>query len=959
MSERRHLVIVRTATQAGYVDWLNSAGPSRSWDLVVCTDPRHPPVAAPAPADVVRVDVPGDRWSALAHFVRADPAALSGYERVWLPDESVRTDGAAIDRLFALMEGLGAQIAQPALDDPDAAPILRRNAAFAVRQVNRLDGRVVALDMRLLPRALDLLDGSVRPDTVIEQQWPGLVAADACVVLDCVRASAAPTRPEAAMSGAIADGALSPLCWGGIDASGTASSLFAEDGEQFVQRLCEGCADRVEPAAIEHLRRSHLQALHEFRAGAPLNVAHPAVPAAAATATGPGTGAAEPLTTVFVFTVGDPALPRCMAALSEQPLDRFRVQAIENVSPFNAAFQLAIDRCSTPFFIQIDEDMVLFKGALDLMEAAMRDAPPHVGMVCFHLYDDDLGRAIQGVKIFRRSALHGAVARDVQTSAMDLLAQMKAQGHDWVLDPTILGRHGVVYSNETIYRRYKSMYERDIKAWNSVDGVLLRKIANFASTGSALDLFAILGAWHGIVMAPRVADEEANNATRYQLPELDVLRRLLKDGTSFVYDPARSAGLRASRRVDVAPIPVAALEPYQRRVLIVCDHYWPYSGGVESIAADLAQVILESGYAPEVATAATAQRQSDRHQGVRIHSLDTSPGKERYTTNGSYQLRGMVESGRYEAVIFIGCPSSWTFLGLENLDRSRAPHTRIAIQFLINATNVDVMRADPTLEGRAVSALRLVDARSVLSTKGMTAEFFDRHGLSRQLTANATYAMRGDGARFKARHGLPAGRPVVLHLASLYPEKNHLEFLDVMRAHPELDVTLLLVGRPVLLDHLVEYGRQVAARVGADPRCIHIPGIDRTEVGDALAAADLLVLPSVTEVSPVCLLEAMSIGLPWIASPNAGNAAELDGGVVCPVAQFPSAIALLMGRPLEREALGAAGRDHWRKHHDWEVVRRQWLEIAGLKDHRASRKADDLPGPRAVPVAVTAAEINR
>ena len=121
--------------------------------------------------------------------------------------------------------------------------------------------------------------------------------------------------------------------------------------------------------------------------------------------------------------------------------------------------------------------------------------------------------------------------------------------------------------------------------------------------------------------------------------------------------------------------------------------------------------------------------------------------------------------------------------------------------------------------------------------------------------------------------------------------------------------------------HLADYTRQVMLRINADSRCIHVPGIERAEVGDALAAADLLVLPSLTEVSPVCLLEAMSTGLPWIASPNAGNAAELDGGVVCPVAQFPSVIAELLTHPVERRALGAAGQTHWREFHAWEAVR--------------------------------------
>ena len=624
-------------------------------------------------------------------------------------------------------------------------------------------------------------------------------------------------------------------------------------------------------------------------------------------------------TSVFVLTVGDPALEHCVKALSQQPLDRFPLQVIENITPFNAAFQRAVDQCETEFFVQVDEDMILFHGSIDIMQRAMRQMPLDIGMICFHLYDDDLGHPIQGVKIFRRAALLETRARDVQTSEMDLLSQMQMRGYRWVLDPTVLGRHGVVYTKETIYRRYKAMYEKDIRAWNHVDSLIVKKAADFLTTRDVRDLYALLGAWHGIVGAPYVEDREAHDSRRYGLKELQLLDQLFLDGRSDLrYDPTREPAPGSP-----LPTPVASLVAASGRVLIVADHYWPFSGGVESIAQDLALVLKMQGWSPEIATSHTAARTANDYLGVRIHGLDVGPGRERFTTNGSYQVRGMIESGVFEAVVVLGAPDSWSMMSLDGLNRSRCGHTRIVSQLILNEYGLDRLRSDSGFERRVAAALRQVDVRCVLSSSDLASDFFRRFGMDFVVSPNATFEQKGDGERFFQRHPqVGRAKPIVLHLASFYPEKNHLGFLEVLKRHPELDACFLFVGRPVA--HDPQHVSDVQALLDADPRCVWLPGIGRDEVADLLAAAKVLVLPSQTEVAPVCLLEAMSSGLAWVASPSAGNAKELKGGVVCPVEEFPSVVGRLLGDQDLRLRLGREGHAYWRNHHNWQAVAELW-----------------------------------
>jgi hypothetical protein len=68
------------------------------------------------------------------------------------------------------------------------------------------------------------------------------------------------------------------------------------------------------------------------------------------------------------------------------------------------------------------------------------------------------------------------------------------------------------------------------------------------------------------------------------------------------------------------------------------------------------------------------------------------------------------------------------------------------------------------------------------------------------------------------------------------------------------------------------------------------------------------------------VLEAMSAGLPWIATPGCGAVHDHAGGLILPVRQFGPAIDYLLARPDARARLGAAGRAHWEAAYTYDVI---------------------------------------
>ncbi|MDR4472161.1 MAG: hypothetical protein MRJ92_05765 [Nitrospira sp.] len=142
--------------------------------------------------------------------------------------------------------------------------------------------------------------------------------------------------------------------------------------------------------------------------------------------------------------------------------------------------------------------MILNPDTATRMTDLIRRAPADVGMVCVHLYDEDRATGLQGIKIYRTAAMKPVAFQNVTASEMDLLDQMSQRGIRWVLHPDVLGRQGTLYTPDTIYRRYKTLYENDIRQYNTLVGHP-SEADQFQATGDLLALFALLRAAHGII----------------------------------------------------------------------------------------------------------------------------------------------------------------------------------------------------------------------------------------------------------------------------------------------------------------------------------------------------------------------------------------------------------------------------------------------------------------------------
>jgi glycosyltransferase involved in cell wall biosynthesis len=158
------------------------------------------------------------------------------------------------------------------------------------------------------------------------------------------------------------------------------------------------------------------------------------------------------------------------------------------------------------------------------------------------------------------------------------------------------------------------------------------------------------------------------------------------------------------------------------------------------------------------------------------------------------------------------------------------------------------------------------------------------------------------------RAALVRGRPdyVVLTPARLHPQKGHTYLLAAAARVP--DATFVFAGDGPLRAEL----EAQAGALGIADRCVFL-GF-RSDVPDLLAAADLLVLPSLYEGLPVSVLEAMAAERPVVATAIGGTdeaiTSEQSGLLVPPrdPIALASAIRRLQADPTLARRLAAAGR---------------------------------------------------
>lgn len=225
-------------------------------------------------------------------------------------------------------------------------------------------------------------------------------------------------------------------------------------------------------------------------------------------------------------------------------------------------------------------------------------------------------------------------------------------------------------------------------------------------------------------------------------------------------------------------------------------------------------------------------------------------------------------------------------------------HYALLARRLGRARMVVTLHGRPRNEARVATLREWEAADAVVAVSKATAAQWTEPAIQSRLTVIHNGSEMNDPVRGRAevRASLHLGEnPAAIIVARIDGKKGHdtlIHALSIVR-NQGIDLVLLVVGDGLERKRIQELALQ--SRLGEE--AIRFLGF-RTDVADLLAAADLFVLPSVTEGLPLSVLEAMAQRLPVIATP-VGGVPELvqegETGLLTPV-DDPQALALSLAR---------------------------------------------------------------
>jgi glycosyltransferase involved in cell wall biosynthesis len=159
--------------------------------------------------------------------------------------------------------------------------------------------------------------------------------------------------------------------------------------------------------------------------------------------------------------------------------------------------------------------------------------------------------------------------------------------------------------------------------------------------------------------------------------------------------------------------------------------------------------------------------------------------------------------------------------------------------------------------------------------------------------------------------GIGPADPIVSIVAALRPEKNHELFLEAAAqvVKQVADARFLIIGDGPRQEPLKRYAAKL--EITANVRFLGT----RSDVPRLLSASDVFALTSHNEAKPISILEAMSVGIPVVAT-NVGSIKEAvrDGetGYLVPpgdASAFAARLVALLENPIRAREMGAIARE--------------------------------------------------
>ena len=311
-----------------------------------------------------------------------------------------------------------------------------------------------------------------------------------------------------------------------------------------------------------------------------------------------------------------------------------------------------------------------------------------------------------------------------------------------------------------------------------------------------------------------------------------------------------------------------------RRIALVSSSYHPYPGGVEEHVSNLARHLARAGHEVVVWTVDRGEHLGVRDvDGVQVHYLPTPlPARDagalvRFATRAPRAWRAWTRAHQSfrPDLLHVHCfgPNGLYALGLHRRFKTPLVVTSHGETF---ADDHGVFAQSALLRAGLRSALGVSDATTACSTV-VAADLRSRFGaVTCDVVPNAIDPDEPGSEGGELPERWPREGTVVFALGRVVPVKGFDLLVSAFEEAARSGEHLVIAGDGPELSYL----KRLAAHRDGAPRVHFLGRLDRPSVVAAMAAADLVVVPSRAEAFGIVALEAWRAGTPLIMSSRGG-----------------------------------------------------------------------------------------
>jgi glycosyltransferase involved in cell wall biosynthesis len=326
------------------------------------------------------------------------------------------------------------------------------------------------------------------------------------------------------------------------------------------------------------------------------------------------------------------------------------------------------------------------------------------------------------------------------------------------------------------------------------------------------------------------------------------------------------------------------------RLLMISDVYFPRITGVSTSIQTFARAFVDKGHAVTLIapdySAAGGEAAPEPFEVLRIPSryLMIDP-EDRMLRPRELRRHDRELASREYDLVHIQTPFFAHYLGLGLAKRLNIPvvesyHTFFE-QYLHHYVPFVPTRWMQRL-ARYFSTAQCNDVDALAVPSHAMLEVLKQYGVETPATVIPTgielvQFSQGDGTRFRARWGIPAERPVLVHVSRLAFEKN-IDFVlrMLVRVKTRVPDVLLVIAGEGPARHRLE---RLAGHLGLTGNTLFTGYLERDgSLEDCYCAGAAFVFASRTETQGLVLLEAMALGVPVVSTAVMGTKEVLAGG---------------------------------------------------------------------------------